>query len=263
MDSKTKAFFIVIILCVGLGLNFSLCSKNKQDWFNWFRSKLASITSSKTAKVIVKKKIMAVPLNLASAYSGIESKMLSDVVTLFLALVEDIGPIIASYRTGSVDRDEAIQKIKADLLLVVNNPLLYPTRSSKINALLKKDEFLQYMNDQDDLVQESCNQLIEEISAIDYATTKKTADKVIDLRLATLKAMVYGQSLPNQLKTLEAWLKQPIHFDVPQMQAYLSLYFRIKNKQNVEGKLTIEEKTSRPLWGTDEERVTVTEPSVD
>ena len=118
-------------------------------------------------------------VNLASAYSGIESQILSDVVNLFLVLIEDIGPIIASYRTGAADRNEAIQKIKGDLLVLVNNPLLYPTRSSKINALLKKDEFLQYVNDQDDLVQESCNQLIQEISAIEYSKTKKVQMKLL------------------------------------------------------------------------------------
>lgn len=262
-----KAFFIVAVFCIGMWLNISFCSENQSDWFGWLRSKLTSARSSKVAS-IVQQKALAEAITLASTYAGIESTIITDVVSLFSALLEDIEPIISSYRTGSVDRDEAIRKIKEDVLILINNALLYPTRSSKINALLKKDEFLQYTNDQDDLVQEACNQLIREISAIDYSEAKKTADEAVDAKMATLRAaiIIHGQLLTKQIHELEVKLAQTQHFDIPEMQAYLSLYFRLKNKQKVERKLTIEEKAFQQPWAINEseiEKRIVSEPAVD
>jgi len=190
-----------------------------------------------------------------------------DAIDLLSAFIEDIQPILSSYGLGSIDKDEAIQKIKEDLLLLINNQLLYPTRSSKINVLLKKDEFIQYVDDQDDVLQDACNQLIDEISALDYSASKKAADETIDARMATLRAsLIRGQSLTEQINELETKIGQKQHFDIPEMQAYLSLYFRLKNKQRVEGKLTKEEKELQQPWNIEtseiEKRI-VSEPEID
>ena len=262
---KNKAF-LVIILCLGLQMpNFA--SEKKQSWWNWLRakwegSKVVSVTTEKA-----KMKAIAGAMALAVQYSWIESHLIMDGIHLLLALVEDIQTIISSYGLGSIDKDEAIKKIKEDLLLLINNQLLYPTRSSKINALLKKDEFLQYMNDQDDLLQDACNQLIGEISALEYSATKRAADEAIDLRMATLRAsIIRGQSLTEQINELETKIGQKQHFDIPEMQAYLSLYFRLKNKQRVEGKLTKEEKELQQPWNietSEMEKRIVSEPEID
>ena len=74
--------------------------------------------------------------------------------------------------------------------------------------------------------------------------------------MATFRAaIIHGQSLAKQIHELDVRLTEQQRFDVPEMQAYLSLYFRLKNKQNVEGKLTKEEKESRRPWAIDENKL--------
>ncbi|HSC25310.1 MAG TPA: hypothetical protein VLB80_03800 [Candidatus Babeliales bacterium] len=64
-------------------------------------------------------------------------------------------------------------------------------------------------------------------------------------------------------------LKQKNGFTIPEMQAYLSVYFRLKNKLAVEDKLSPEEKSSRGSWAREaletrkSPEVTVSEPSGD
>jgi len=277
---NNKTFWVIIILCLGLQMpnfggekrNFDsekkhFSSGKRQSWWDWLRSKWegSSVVSVATAKV--KAKALAKTIKLAVRFSGLKSNTVMDIVDLFLAFLEDMEPILSSYRMGSIDKDEAMEKIKEDLFVMINNQLLYPTRSSKINALLKKDEFLQYVNDQEDLLQDACNQLIEEISALDYSATKKAADDAIDARMATIRsAIIRGQSLTEQINELETKIGQKQHFDIPEMQAYLSLYFRLKNKQRVEGKLTKEEKEFQQPWKIEKSKIEkhiISEPSVD
>ncbi|HEX4068983.1 MAG TPA: hypothetical protein VHX42_02705 [Candidatus Babeliales bacterium] len=255
--------FIIIILILGLQRTRSLSSEKKQGWWDWFSSKLSA---SKTTEVM-KQRALIKAIELAAQHSGIESHLIINSMDLLLALKEDISEIILSYLNNSIDQNDAIKKIKEDLLLLINNQLLYPTRSSKINVLLKKDEFLQYVNDQDNLVQDACNQLIKEISNLDYSATKKSADEAIDTRVATLKAaIIHGQSLTEQIHELETKIDQKQHFDIPEMQAYLSFYFRLKNKEKVEGKLTKEEKEIQHPWNikvSEIEKHTISEPEID
>jgi len=247
MNSRT--LFIILVLYPGLSINMAFGSENKQGWLDWFLSKLASSSTVSVAVEKAKAKTIAKGIKLAGEFSGMDFDIITDIFDLFFAFREDIGSIISSYQIGSIDQNEAIEKIKNDLFIIVNNQLLYPTRSSKIHALLKKDEFLQYVNDQDNLVENACNQLIQKISALDYSETKKATDKVIDDKMAILRAaIIHGQSLTEQIQELEKNINQKQHFDIPEMQAYLSMYFRLKNKLNVEGKLTKEEKESRQPW---------------
>lgn len=259
-----KAFSILILLCLSLQMNMIFSA---QGWWDWLRSKWEK---SSVATAIIEKakaKAFAKGRKFAIKYSGMKPNQIMDILDLFWAFTEDIQSIISWYKTGSIDQDEAIETIKNDLFIIVNNQLLYPTRSSKINALLKKDEFLQYIDDQDNLLQDACNKLIEEIVALNYSESKKETDKAIDARLATLKAIIVrGQSITEQIKLLETTIDQKQHFDIPEMQAYLSLYFRLKNKQNVEGKLTKEEKELQQPWNIETSKIEkriVSEPEVD
>jgi len=164
-----------------------------------------------------------------------------------VALVYNIDSIISYYRTGSFSRTDAIIKIKDNIAQVLSNSTLYPTRSSKIHALLKKDEFSQYITDEYGLVQEACNELIKEINAIPYSQEQKKADRIIDDKIEDARIITsQGDTLKAQIKLLEDYCKEPIeNFDIPGMQGYLSVYFRLKNKQEVESKLSPEERASR------------------
>lgn len=271
MKNKLLLFFAAIAICAAIHLKMNFASA-EQTWREWARAKLAALTSSRIGQLTQEKAPLLAATGLTTklgSYAGIipveyvKWLGISFPVTLVIvALVYNIDSIISYYQTGSFNRTDAIIKIKDNVAQVLSNNTLYPTRSSKIHALLKKDEFLQYITDEYGLIQEACNELIGEINAIQYPQAQKEIDRVIDAKMSEIKKSIINyETLDDQITALE---NQQQTMDIPGMQAYLSVYFRLKNKQNVESKLSQEEKTSRSAWGNAAKKArTVSEPEVD
>jgi hypothetical protein len=280
MKNKLLLFFITIALCMAIHLKMNFASE-KPSWYDYLRSKWTQFTSSRIGQLTQEKAPLVAATGLSAklgSYAGviptgyIKWLGISFPVTLVIvALVYNIDSIISYYRTGSFNRTDAIIKIKDNLAQVLSNNTLYPTRSSKIHALLKKDEFTQYITDEYGLVQEACNELIGEINKIEYTEAQKKADGIIDQQMSKISNMLKQYvTLEEQIKVLES---EEYSTNILGMQAYLSVYFRLKNKQNVESKLSQEEKASRQAERLEESkfqkarqeynRIHVSEPSVD
>jgi hypothetical protein len=272
MKNKLLLFFITIALCMAIQLKMNFASEN-QSWSDYFRSKWAELTSSRRVKLLQEKAPLITAIGLTAklgSYAGviptgyIKWLGISFPITLVIVtLVYNIDSIISYYRTGSFSRTDAIIKIKDNLAQAISNVTLYPTRSSKLHALLKKDEFTQYITDEYGLVQEACAELSREISSVPYSEDQRIADRKIDEKMAKFRNTIINQytTIDDQIVALET-LKQN-DLDIPAMQAYLSIYFRLKNKQNVENKLSPEEKTLKQSWTKEAEKLRVSEPEVD
>lgn len=155
----------------------------------------------------------------------------------FMVYAQIIREMISYYRTGRPSRADAVQAIKDYLRIAIGNLLFYPTRSSKINVLIKKDEFLEYIDDQDDLLQDACSQLISEIDIPDYPNEQE--DRKIDGYISKLKVNIAHLPLEQQIAELEKIIGT--QKTIEEMRGYLSLYYRLKNKLEVEKRLTPEQ----------------------
>ncbi|HEX4069267.1 MAG TPA: hypothetical protein VHX42_04160 [Candidatus Babeliales bacterium] len=268
---KTKLLLIAIALLIGIQLKMTVSSEN-QSWYDYLRSKWTTLISSRLGQLTQEKGPMVAAAGLSSklgSYAGIIPVeyvqwlgISFPVGLVIIGLVYNIDSIISYYQTGSFSKTDAIIKIKGTLAQAISNATLYPTRSSKIHALLKKDEFLQYINDKHGLVQEACAALSQEVSNLPYSDEQKAKDKTIDTAMDKVKKSIINyETLDDQIAALEN--QKQNNMDIPAMQAYLSIYFRLKNKQAVESKLSLEEKASRQKWATEAEKVRVSEPQVD
>ncbi len=290
---KKKVFLITIALCAVLQSNIDFASEN-QSWGDWLKAKYTqwtkkttdirpALTTAAVAGTIATQgrallpysqatlQVLGRPIYAATVFTP--PLLLYAKVGIFLITVDLCGKIINQYRRGTISKEEAIKDIQNNLMVTINQELLYPTRSSKLHALLKKDEFLQYINDKDGLVQEACNELIREINAIPYSSEQKENDAIIDDKMAEARIIIAQTDiLEEQIKFLEDYCKDPLgNFDIPGMQGYLSVYFRLKNKQAVENKLSPEEQASRKLERSElqkartflKTKANVSEPSVD
>jgi hypothetical protein len=247
---------LIVAFSLGMQSNISFASEpSTQSWGDWFRSKFAATRQAVAEKA---PSVGATTAGVMATAGYLEPALRSILPRNYLLLAGSFGLIystlglaidayISRYQQGSDSKTVTINNIKNDLTIAIANPLLYPTRSSKLHALLKKDEFLQYINDQDGLVEQACNQVIKEINAMPYSNTQKELDKIIDDKMAEARVIIaHGNTLQAKIKLLEDYCKEPLStFDFPEMQAYLSVYFRLKNKQDVESKLSPEEKASR------------------
>jgi len=271
---KKQLILVAIFLCVMLQSNLSWCSGSlqpkKQTWGEWLSSiftygrpkeralgqmkedypisALGSIAGYAVASKYpqiqshiekgVKLNIMAM-----QEITGLNSLSLGTIgVSLFFSIYAvAIGRWITLYKTGKFLRTDALLEIKNYLRIAIGNQLLYPTRSSKINVLIKKDEFLEYINDQDDLLNEACRQLIEEINTDDYPEDQENEDKKINKYISNLKVSIDSfPSLESKINALKRMENQ--QETVEKMRGYLSLYYRLQNKLEVEKKLAPEQK---------------------
>lgn len=272
---------LIVAFSLGMQSNISIASEpSTQSWGDWFRSKFAATRQAVAEKApsvgVTTAGVMATAGYLEPALRSILPKnyllMAGGFGLIYSTLGLAIDACISNYKQGSDSKAETINNIKNDLTIVIANPLLYPTRSSKLHALLKKDEFVQYITDEYGLVQEACNELIREINDIPYSQDQKEKDRIIDDKIAEARVIIaYGDTLQAQIKLLEDYCKEPLgSFDIPGMQGYLSVYFRLKNKQDVESKLSPEEKASRQSERFELQKAkeflkkrTVSEPEVD
>lgn len=143
----------------------------------------------------------------------------------------------------------SIQKIKNALGLLIINPLFYPTRSSKINLLTKKDEFFQYVNDPDrdnpkGVLYQACQQLVEEINAAPYSDEQFEEANKIGAHIAQLKNQLNPlDPLETQIKRLEEM--QNKQDSIIKMRGFLSLYYRMQNQLEVEKKFKLQQQEIR------------------
>ncbi len=112
----------------------------------------------------------------------------------FFIVGAGIHQIFAYYHAKDLTKEAAINAVQDLILMQLVNQFIYPTRTTKINALLKKNEFLLNRKDVDDIVSLACNQIIENISKTPYTTD----DQPIDLAINKLNAELL------QFSTIEA-----------------------------------------------------------
>jgi hypothetical protein len=274
---KNKLFLIA--LCAGIQANISFAGE-KQSWADWFRAKYAQVTGSRyvrekaeKAPYLVTGGVIGVPIigqagaNLLRMPSFVydfiyrhssheeflqyldfivarDKVLIVGGAVLGIALAESIYQAVSYYRFGATSKAEALFQIKDALSLLINDSSLYPTRSSKIHALLKKDEFVQYVTDEYGLVQDACNELIKNINQAPYSEDQKAKDAIIDQKMAEVRKSISNyETLDDQITALEN--QKQNNMDISTMQAYTSVYLRLKNKQAVENKLPEIEKASR------------------
>lgn len=266
MKNKLLLFFVAITLCTAIQLKISFASEN-QSWSDYFRSKWTQFTKSPRAQALA---VAPLAYSVQKVGPGIivgTSQILGlttwanspwtysfdNVPTALIWLIATISAIklyrqpvdtkLTPEELAEQEKHNKINQMKEAVKIIIHNPLLYPTRSSKLHALLQRDEFEQYINDKDGLFQKACNELIEEINKIEYTE----ADKAIDEQMSKIRNMLKQYvTLDEQIKALES---KEYSANIPEgMRAYLSVYYRLTNKQNVENQLSQEEKTSRQAW---------------
>src|SRR5690606_32741036 len=76
---------------------------------------------------------------------------------------------VAYYRAQDITREQAVSQVNDAISFILSDSMAYPTRSSKIHELLKKNEFIGIdMQDKDGIVAQACNDLIGDISNVPY-----------------------------------------------------------------------------------------------
>lgn len=271
MKSKLISSIVIAVLLQSSSM-YGAQNPSQQSWGDWFRTKYRQYSAGATESA--RQGVAAVQSRVAKAAApSIEvARTLRDridteeslgaagkgALSVFLiynlagpAVLWTIGNLIKDYRNNYITRPAVIEGIKNNLkAAVVYNGLLYPTRSSKIHVLLKKDEFLEfanvYINDTDGLLGEACSQLSKEISSAKYSEEQKEEDRQIDSHIASLrKAIDSKQSLEDKIKALE--LIQGDQKSIIQMRAYLSLYYRLKNQLEVKNQFALRQKQAEEI----------------
>lgn len=163
------------------------------------------------------------------------------VVTGVSAAILDVlrGKIFAS-----IDRKSKINTIKEDLSIFLLDNSLYPTRSSKINALLKKDEFIEYIEDEDGMLSEASNRLMKKLFSKDRRSERKRKkEEKIDGYISTLNKLILGLTLKEQVALLRE--TPPITITPEESVGYVSLYNRLKNRLRLEKMLSPEQRAQK------------------
>lgn len=151
----------------------------------------------------------------------------------------------------AAEKKVAIAKIKMHLQLIMKDRLLYPTRSSKLHALLKKDGLLasanryinHYVNDEYGLFDEACAQLSAQISKLNYSDEQRDEDRLIDAYIAELKISLADYTTLEKIEYLQSPSEDKISFlkygSIEGMRAYLSAYYILMNELEIENKLSL------------------------
>lgn len=142
------------------------------------------------------------------------------------------------YHKKDITRQAAVSQIKDLIFLKLADSLTYPTRSTKLHALLKKNEFLvEKVEDADGLLAQACSDLSKQLVAIPYSFTEKEKDNAIDRQLSLLREkLVNITSLDSQLETIstEDITNVLEQLGDPLIQAKLSLVRRLQQQKLVE-----------------------------
>lgn len=238
-----------------------------QGWGDWFRAKFYGTSQAKKAKTVIPSSSysggaiagMGVATGGLFVGHGVESlswnneawREISQGIVIFT-----VYSAVSMIMQSTVNRDEKIDYIGSWIRVVLNNSLLYPTRSSKLHVLLKKDDFLQYarLYGYDDIFDEVCRLLSAEISAATYSQEEKEQDRQIDSYMAGLRqGLMSASDLSQQIEALEAI--QNKQSSIVAMRGYLSIYYRLKNQLKYEEKLTLEQKQKLYGWRMSNQQV--------
>lgn len=147
--------------------------------------------------------------------------------------------VTAPIMSGEIARtevvDESLKNMTRDLVkAAVSDDAAWPTRSAKINGLLKRTEFLSG-DDTDKAVLEACSDLIgsmeEEFLKLSEADRKKQMeeDNKIDQAVSSLKREMFESGIETPEKQIEFLISKIKEFK-PQERAVISLLTRLRNK---------------------------------
>jgi len=164
-----------------------------------------------------------------------------------------IDQIMASYFKEEISREQAVQEAKRVITLSLSNSVVYPTRTTRINALLKKNEFLadKIQDYSDDIIAQACNELIEDIAKVPY---NEMEDADVDKEINTINGqLLKGSTLSERVEILDNIMIEDVKFEtvseliriesIPRVRAIKSIFLRLQKQMVVE--------TSRPALSQD------------
>jgi len=190
-----------------------------------------------------------------------------------------IAKVIAYYKNKNSDKTSAVNNIKDLLLVALADSIAYPTRSSKLHALMKKNEFLipgvtADEIDVDGIFNKACSEVSRVIVGLPYSEEQKGMDREIGKHISQLNEQLHDfstlqkkidfinrQSLGDRglasaltLDQLNTYMKDP------KVRAYWSVYSRLNMQIVFEDALSeesrailAEERQDIPTRGQSEE----------
>ncbi len=170
------------------------------------------------------------------ANGGLVNVGISLAVPTFL-LSYGMQKVFEYYHNKDITRQAAVSQIKDLIFLKLADSLTYPTRSTKLHALLKKNEFLVGVEDADGLFAQACSDLSKQLAAIPYSLAERKKDNAIDRQLSLLRTQLVNiTSLDSQLAKIstEDITNVLNQLEDPEIQAKLSLVRRLQQQKLVE-----------------------------
>ena len=122
------------------------------------------------------------------------------------------------YLRHELTKEQTEQEISDAIYVMVADDLTYPSYSAKIYVLLKKDEFLNFLNDIDAIFAESCNKTIARITA-EKGKRDAQKDAAIDAKMnEVIRGIVQkeGPTASNEKKlkyVTDVYIKDRNKFD--------------------------------------------------
>jgi len=119
-----------------------------------------------------------------------------------------INAIFAQLGQGYIQVDNAVSLVKSTIAQMFSNSMDFPTRSSKMRALLKKNEwyipvpgFSEQQNTE--IMDRACSELGQEIWNVKISDEQKAKDKEIDGLMQKIRMDLQGNSLDEQAAALQ------------------------------------------------------------
>ena len=281
---KNKLILIVVVIGFGLQTNSIICSEKRTWWdrlmsfaflneepstkqkamfdANVGKESLWNQAAMKVEKYkelgkagVAAGTITGVGGALFSPFSQAQWSMPANMFANFVAfsfvgviLAVNLHKIVSLFKHGMTTRVEAAMSAKYYLDdFFIKNDVFYPTRSSKINALVKKDEFVDYVYDAHGILQEACEKVLDTLAADNRTEEQRNNESEIDTMISTIKGKISTEyTLEGKLSALDR-LKFN-EFSGNLMKAFDSVKFRLQNQLEVEKQLSSEEKASRQSW---------------
>jgi hypothetical protein len=148
-----------------------------------------------------------------------------------------ITKISAYYRAKDITREQAVSQVRDAISFVLSDSMAYPTRSSKIHALLKKNEFIgSGMEDVDGIVAQACAELSKQIAAVKVSPEQMQADKLVDAEMSKIRrSLVSEGTLEEQIATAKTGITDLLRaLESPAVKAQIATVLRLEKQQLVE-----------------------------
>lgn len=270
---KNKSMLIAIALCAGLQLGVIFCEETfvERIWRWWNpRTTATSFEYKKAQRGVSAGVAGAALIGVQNADFGIRRYLLgsgfseSDVLGLqvggLLMLaggfsVAVLGSIINIYQEGGINYRNAVQQTRYTLVQMLSNAWAYPTPSSKIHALLKKNEwyfpdFLEQalQKDTSGIIDKACKELGRDINNSKISPQQEAINSAIDNEMTVIRQqLIMIPNLQERISQMEQ--KQSVKtflalFNDPQSRAEIALYLRSEAQRVAEresGQLQSEE----------------------